>query len=203
MKRVLKVKHYGRYVDDAFCIGNDPEWLLSLVPQADGYLRKHLGLHLNLKKTKLNDVRHGVSFLGIHLKPYRRYVKTKTLKRMQTEIIRMNRTPEYKLRDHRVREELLSKANSLLGILNQTRSYNIKRRLFANSILFKFAYGDRFMQKFILYGEKEKRDVSPIETDQPMDYPMTSVPLGLFPHVDDDRPFFTMRLCVMWKGMIF
>ena len=84
---------------------------------------------------------------------------------MQTEVIRMNRTPEYRLRDHRVREELLSKANSLLGILNQTRSYNLKRRLFANSILYKFAYGDKYMQKFVLYGEKESRITPPAETD--------------------------------------
>ena len=181
MKRVLKVKHYGRYVDDAFCIGNDPQWLLSLVPKADDYLRQHLGLHLKLKKTKLTDVRHGVSFLGIHLKPHRRYVKTKTLKRMQTEVIRMNRTPEYRLRDHRVREELLSKANSLLGILNQTRSYNIKRRLFANSILYKFAYGDKYMQKFVLYGEKESRITPPAETDRPSDFPLYSVHQELFP----------------------
>lgn len=156
MKRVLKVRHYGRYVDDAFCIGNDPDWLLSLVPKADAYLRQYLGLHLNLKKTKLTDVCQGVSYLGIHLKPYRRYVKTKTLKRMQANVARMNRTPVYKLRDHRVREELLSKANSLLGILNQTRSYNIKRRLFRNSILFQFAYGDKYMNKFILYDKKPR-----------------------------------------------
>ena len=186
MKRRLKVRHYGRYVDNAFCIGNDPEWLLSIVPKADGYLREHLGLHLNLKKTKLTDVCYGVSFLGIHLKPYRRYVKTKTLKRMQTEVIRMNRTPEYKLRDHRVREELLSKANSLLGILNQTRSYRIKRLLFANSIMYKFAYGDKYMQKFVLYGENQKRDVPPVEAELPVDYPMVSVPQGLFSQTDDD-----------------
>lgn len=181
MKRVLKVKHYGRYVDDFFCIGNDPEWLMSLVPKADAYLQEHLGLHMNMKKTKLTDVRQGVSFLGIHLKPYRRYVKTKTLKRMQIEVVRMNRTPEYRLRDHRVREDLLSRANSLLGILNQTRSYNLKRRLFANSILYKFAYGDKYMQKFVLYGEKESRITPPAETDRPSDFPLYSVHQELFP----------------------
>ena len=100
---------------------------------------------------------------------------------MQTEVIRMNRTPEYRLRDHRVREELLSKANSLLGILNQTRSYNIKRRLFANSILYKFAYGDKYMQKFVLYGEKESRITPPAETDRPSDFPLYSVHQELFP----------------------
>lgn len=152
MKRVLKVRHYGRYVDDLFCIDNDPAYLRSLVPKVDAYLRQNLGLHLNLNKTKLTDVRHGVSFLGIHLKPYRRYVKSNTLRRMRTEVIRMNRMPEYRLRDHLVREELLSKANSLLGILNQTRSYNIRRQLFADSILFKFAYGDKFMRKFVPIG---------------------------------------------------
>ena len=54
VKRHLKVRHYGRYVDDSFYISVDKEWLLSLVPQIDNFLQQELGIHLNLKKTKLS-----------------------------------------------------------------------------------------------------------------------------------------------------
>ena len=33
MKRELKCRHYGRYVDDFFVVSADKEWLLSLVPK--------------------------------------------------------------------------------------------------------------------------------------------------------------------------
>ena len=104
---------------------------------------------------------------------------------MQTEVIRMNRTPEYRLRDHRVREELLSKANSLLGILNQTRSYNLKRRLFANSILYKFAYGSKYMRKFVLYGDRKPIAVPPAEVAQ--DTLLRSLALQTFFNDDENE----------------
>lgn len=37
-------------------------------------------------------------------------------------------------------------------VSHEMRSYNIKRKLFADSILFKFAYGDKFMRKFVPIG---------------------------------------------------
>ena len=148
VKRHLKVRHYGRYVDDSYYISVDKEWLLSLIPQIDAYLQENLGLHLNLNKTKLTEVRKGVTFLGIHLKPYRRYVKKESLQRMRWQVGEMAHISEESLQQKEVRQHLISQANSMLGVLNHTRSFNIRRELFSSYPLYTFAHGTRGMKKF-------------------------------------------------------
>ena len=148
VKRHLKVRHYGRYVDDSYYVAVDKEWLLSLVPQIDNFLQRHLGLHLNLDKTKLTEVKKGVTFLGIHLKPYRRYVKTQSLQRMRQHVSEMERVDEGSLNSEAVQERLLAKANSMLGVLNHTRSYRLRCNLFPSYPMYRFAYGTRGMRKF-------------------------------------------------------
>jgi len=148
VKRKLKVKHYGRYVDDTFYISTDKEWLLSLVPQINDYLQKHLGIHLNLNKTKLTEVKKGVTFLGIHVKPHRRYVKRQTLTRMRQRAGEMTAVSSVQLDSKAVRERLLAEANSMLGVLSHTRSYNLRKELFSSYPLYTFANGTRGMRKF-------------------------------------------------------
>ena len=147
VKRNLKVKHYGRYVDDTFYISTDKEWLLSLVPLIDSYLQKNFGLHLNLNKTKLTEVKLGVSFLGVHLKPYRRYVKRETLVRIRQQADEMAKVGKRKLQNEEVQERLLAQANSMLGVMNHTRSFNLRKSLFSHYPLYTFAEGARGMRK--------------------------------------------------------
>lgn len=154
VKRCLKVKHYGRYVDDSFYISTDKEWLKTLVDRIDGYLQEHLRIRLNRSKTKLTEVRKGVTFLGVHLKPYRRYVKNKTLKRIRRQAREMESISQLQLSNEHVRMRLLCQANSMLGMLNHTRSYRQRRGLFGSYPMFRIAYGTKGMRKFRLGEEK-------------------------------------------------
>lgn len=148
VKRVLKVRHYGRYVDDTFYISTDPQWLKSLQPAIDHYLQVNLGIHLNLKKTKMTEVKRGVNFLGVHLKPYRRYVRNTTLRRMRQQARAMANVKKEALAREQVRYRLLAQANSMLGLLNHTRSFNLRKELFGSYPLYHFAYGISGMRKF-------------------------------------------------------
>ena len=148
VKRYLKVKHYGRYVDDSFYISTDREWLLSLVPQIDAYLRTNLGLHLNLAKTKLTEIHQGVTFLGIHIKPFRRFLKTESLQRMRQRVKEMTTISKVSLEKEDIQHLLLSKANSMLGMLSGTSSYNLRKELFLSYPMYTIAHGNRGMRKF-------------------------------------------------------
>ena len=155
VKRVLKVKHYGRYVDDSFYISTDKDRLLGLVPVIDAYLQQHCGLRLNLNKTKLTEVKMGVSFLGIHLKPHRRYVRRDTLSRIRQRAQAMEQVNERRLDNEDVRIQLLSSANSMLGVLNHTQSFYVRTSLFGFYPLYTFAHGCTGMKKFVLNIEDE------------------------------------------------
>lgn len=150
VKRSLKVRYYGRYVDDTFYLSTDREWLLGLIPQIDRFLKTELSLSLNLKKTRLTEVGKGVTFLGIHLKPFRRYVKSDSLRRMRRRARDMAAIPEAHLSQKAVRRRLLSQANSMLGILGHTRSFRIRCSLFGNYPMYTIAYGMGDMRQFRL-----------------------------------------------------
>lgn len=68
-KRVLREKHYGRYVDDLFFVGQEKEHLLSLVEPVGAFLREQLHLSLHPEKVRIQDVRKGISFLGAVVRP--------------------------------------------------------------------------------------------------------------------------------------
>lgn len=71
IKRDLKVKYYGRYVDDMVLVGNDKSELLALIAKISDYLAQNLALNLHPKKIYLQHHNKGVNFLGVYIKPYR------------------------------------------------------------------------------------------------------------------------------------
>lgn len=149
VKRQLKVKHYGRYVDDSYYVDTNPKRLLSYVPLANEFLRRELGINLNLGKTKLTEASCGVAFLGVYLKPHRRYLKHQTLRRMRLKVDYMKGVPKRRLLDHAMRDQLLASANSYLGVLGHTASFQIAQTLFDSYPMFHFADATRWMTKFV------------------------------------------------------
>ena len=121
MKRTLGCRHYGRYVDDAFVVSCDREWLKSLIPEVRRFLSSELGLTLHDGKLMIRDVRHGVEFLGAYLKPHRNYVSRPTLKRMTRKIALLPSRPA---------SQQFASLNSFLGVLGHYKSYRVRCRLF-------------------------------------------------------------------------
>lgn len=120
MKRELRCKYYGRYVDDADVVSADKEWLLSLVPKIREFLHKELGLDLHMGKLEIQEVHHGVEFLGAFIKPYRTYISNHALRRIEKKIEDF---------DYKKPWKVLRSVNSYLGIFRHTSSYNLCRKL--------------------------------------------------------------------------
>lgn len=87
VKRKLKVKHYGRYVDDFYIVGNSKEELLGYIPVIREYLFSELGLKLHPHKIHLAPSSKGVRFLGAVVKPYQRYLHPKVTSRAKSRLM--------------------------------------------------------------------------------------------------------------------
>ena len=122
IKRKLKMKHYGRYVDDLFIVSKDKEKLLECVSKIRAFLKEELHLSLNEGKTIINEVKRGVEFLGAYIKPWRTYISNQCLRRIKTKL-----TIDIKMK---TKEQLRQSFVSRLGFLKQFNSYNIARRIF-------------------------------------------------------------------------
>ena len=65
VKERLRVKYYGRYMDDFYLIHTSKEYLQYCLAEIEK-LATELGLTLNTKKTKIVPVTTGINFLGFH-----------------------------------------------------------------------------------------------------------------------------------------
>ena len=86
VKRVLKVKHYGRYVDDFYLVDNSKERLLSLIEPIRKFLDEKLFLTLHPKKIYLQRQEQGVQFLGCVVKNGHRYMSARGHKLMMENL---------------------------------------------------------------------------------------------------------------------
>lgn len=140
MKRDLKCRYYGRYVDDACVVSSDREWLLSLVPRIQQFLRQRLGIELHMGKVIIAEVHQGVEFLGCYIKPYRTYISNHALRRISQKVARLDYSRPWRL---------IRSVNSYLGIMQHTASYKIRRRLLMRAKILRYGVFSGDMSKFI------------------------------------------------------
>lgn len=142
MKRDMQCKHFGRYVDDSFVVGNDKEWLRSLVAPAEVFLQERLGLELNHGKLQILNAYHGVEFLGSFIKPNTTYISNASLERICQSINAMDMSDS---------EAVARSVNSFLGILCHYDTFNIRSQLFIAPKFLSIGHFDRNISKFALY----------------------------------------------------
>ena len=121
MKRELKCRHYGRYVDDAFVVASSKEELYGIVSCARRFLRDRLELELNEDKVRVVDAYKGVEFLGAYVKPYRTYPSTRSLRRIRGRM----KSLDWHERSRRIQ----ARANSMLGVLSHYDCWHVRKLL--------------------------------------------------------------------------
>ncbi len=129
IKHKLKIKHYGRYVDDFIIVHRNKEYLKSLIPTLDSYLKQELCLTLHPKKIYLQPVVQGVRFLGVMIKPHRIYIANRIKGNFQAAINRQNEivsahTPAKEELNH-----FLSVMNSCLGMMVHYQTANLRQKM--------------------------------------------------------------------------
>ena len=93
MKHKIRAKYYIRYADDFVIFSPNREWLQTILPEMDVFLRGELKLTIHPNKIFLKTAASGVDFLGwVHF-PDHRVLRTATKRRMIKRIL-INPTPE-------------------------------------------------------------------------------------------------------------
>jgi len=137
IKCKLKIKYYGRYVDDFVIVHPDKEYLKSIVPQLREYLKSNLFLNLHPKKIYLQHYSKGVSFLGAIIKPYRIYIKNRTKGNFYRKTKLWNDFWQ-KQKGKKVKREdfnkFISNINSYLGLTRHYQTYKLRNKLIEKNI---------------------------------------------------------------------
>jgi hypothetical protein len=117
IKYELGFRWYGRYVDDFVLFHQDKQKLLEAIPLIRSFLADQLHLTLHPKKISLQSVSHGLLFLGSVIKPYRSYLRRRTLGKRYQKIKKLNETFDH--------DQTLAVMNSYLGMTQHYCSYTL------------------------------------------------------------------------------
>jgi RNA-directed DNA polymerase len=129
VKRKIKLKYYGRYVDDMLFIHRDKDYLQQTIPVFQHELDK-IGLQIHPDKILLENIDKGVLFLGQIIKPYRNYVGNRTKNNFYQGIQRINQTlGEVPQLSWQQVCDIRSVLNSYLGIVRQADTFNLRKAM--------------------------------------------------------------------------
>lgn len=111
VKRELKIKGYGRYVDDARLVHRDYDYLLECKELSARFLEDRLKLRMHPLKTTITSTDSPNFFLGACIEKHRRYVKNETVYTFRRKVA------EYE------RAMLSGCTMDIIGILSNLNSY--------------------------------------------------------------------------------
>ncbi|MCA1918071.1 MAG: RNA-directed DNA polymerase [Flavobacterium piscis] len=134
VKHDLKIRHYGRYVDDFVIVYEDKEYLKKLIPKLAEYLQTELHVTIHPKKIYLQHYSKGVKFLGTVILPNRIYIANRTKGNFYNAIEKQNQIA----RDHKPTKEeqqsFQSSMNSYLGIMKHYKSYKLRKEMLSKNL---------------------------------------------------------------------
>ena len=153
IKHDLKIRYYGRYVDDFVIVHEDKEFLKKLISKLSEYLQTELQVTIHPKKIYLQHYSKGVKFSGTVILPNRIYIADRTKGNFYNAIEKQNQIA----RNHKLTKEeqqaFQSSMNSYLGIMKHYKSYNLRKRMIFKRLSgywFNHVYLSGGIAKFVL-----------------------------------------------------
>jgi hypothetical protein len=135
VKKELKIKHYGRYVDDMLFVHESKTYLEGLIPKLSNFLHSNFKLNVHPNKIVLKSVQEGIPFLGQIIKPHCSYISNRTKNNFYQAIQVINKqmatVPQFSWQDL---SEIRAKLNSYLGYMQHANSYNLRKTMLSRLI---------------------------------------------------------------------
>ena len=132
IKHNLKIRYYGRYVDDFVIVHPVKEYLKSIIPIIREYLYSNLGLVLHPNKIYLQHYSKGLSYLGAVIKSNRIYIGNRTKGNFYQALQIHNETADHHKPDKSEIKSFQSSINSYLGIMKHYKTFNIRKKMLFN-----------------------------------------------------------------------
>lgn len=153
VKKEMKVKYYGRYVDDMLFFHNDKSFLEDIISQLSHFLLSHFQLKIHPNKIVLKSVNEGIPFLGQIIKPHFTYIGNRTKNNFYQAIQEINKVmavvPQFTWQQLC---DIRATLNSYLGCLHHTNSFKLRKSMLDRLIqrFYDFYLVDRNFKKVLI-----------------------------------------------------
>lgn len=125
--KTLKIKGYGRYVDDFVIFANSRKEIKNWREQIKDFLQRQLGLELHPKKQQIQPTSHGLPFVGYFIKPYGVTVRRNVIKTLKNKIYNWVQAGEDIT-------TIAPSLNSYYGHLGKAKSTRLRRHLISEHL---------------------------------------------------------------------
>ena len=132
VKHDLKIRWYGRYVDDFYLVHPDRAYLVDCMHKIARFLKQELHLSLNEKKKYLQPATHGVKFLGTSIQPFHTNMSRRIIRGAFASVTSFNHLNHAHRLNRRELRHLRSSVNSYLGMMTHYQTYRIRVSLIAH-----------------------------------------------------------------------
>ena len=122
IKHDLKIKFYGRYVDDFVIVHQNKEYLKNLIPQLSNYLQSELNLTLHPKKIHFQHYSKGIKFIGAEINTNRIYISNRTKGNFYNAIQKQNKIARNHKPTEQEQKDFQAVMNSYLGIMTHYKA---------------------------------------------------------------------------------
>ncbi|MBI2325851.1 group II intron reverse transcriptase domain-containing protein [Candidatus Collierbacteria bacterium] len=127
IKDRLRIRWYGRYMDDFFVLHHDRAYLKQLCDTINTFLQQKLHLCLHPKKLTIKNVSSGVPFVGYRIFYDHVLVRGNTLRRIE----RSYRSKVKQAKHGRLTSQKLAQTKaSIIGHFKHANSYGLTKKLF-------------------------------------------------------------------------
>lgn len=153
VKKEMKVKYYGRYVDDMLFVHNDKSFLEDIISQLSHFLLSHFQLKIHPNKIVLKSVIEGIPFLGLIIKPHCTYIGNRTKNNFYQAIQEINKVmavvPQFTWQQLC---DIRATLNSYLGCMHHTNSFKLRKSMLDRLIqrFYDFYLVDRNFKKVLI-----------------------------------------------------
>ena len=150
VKRILRIKHYGHYVDDMFHMHHDKQFLLDAIPKIEEFLEKEVHVKVNHDKWRLLSAYNANQYLGAYIRPYYLVPRQRTIdkfcrvmKEIEYFLIFNDPTPDELL-------NIRARINSYCGLLSHYKSFKLRKKYLDRPAFYFYFTFDRGFSKAIL-----------------------------------------------------
>lgn len=131
IKDILGFKYYGRYVDDFMLYDNSKERIKEAIPKIKQFCNDKLLINIHPDKLYLQEITHGIKFIGADILPNRMYCGNRTIGQFYNKLY-----SKYKHFDIKLLDNFISSVNSYLGYMCHYSTYNMRKEIMLKSGLF-------------------------------------------------------------------
>jgi RNA-directed DNA polymerase len=119
-KHHLKLRYYGRYVDDIVLFGTSGQELVEHLSKMSAFANQKLNIAFHPRKTYVNKIENGVNFVGYIILPHRRYLRRSILSNLMQKL---------EQKDFMAEADVPASVNSYLGMLKHVNGYKARRKI--------------------------------------------------------------------------